>query len=280
MHSDAMKIRLSSLAVHAVLVGYTALALAPIILVIMNSMKAKRAIFLNPLVPPLPSSFDLIGYTRVFSDGAIGTYYMNSIIVTLGTIVITLLFGGMAGWALSEYKFRFNKLIGIYLAIGIMVPIRLGSVAIVSMISGLGLINTLTSLICVYVAQNLPLAVFILGEFMNQIPKDLREAARCDGLSEYNIFFHIILPLLRPAMATVAVFTMIPVWNDLWFPLILAPSRGKQTITLGVQQFLGQYITDWNAVLAALSSAIIPVLIFYILFSKQLIRGLTSGAVK
>ncbi len=115
---------------------------------------------------------------------------------------------------------------------------------------------------------------------MSQIPKDLREAARCDGLSEYHIFFYIVLPLLRPAMATVAVFTMIPVWNDLWFPLILAPSGGKQTITLGVQQFLGQYITDWNAVLAALSTAIVPVLIFYILFSRQLIRGLTSGAVK
>ncbi len=275
-----MKIRASTFAVHGVLAAYTALALAPIILVIMNSMKAKRAIFLHPLLPPLPESFDLIGYHRVFSDGAIGTNYMNSIIVTLGTIIVTLLFGGMAAWALSEYKFRFNKLLGIYMAIGIMVPIRLGSVAIVSLIADLNLINTLTALICVYVAQNLPLAVFILSEFMSQIPKDLREAARCDGLSEYNIFFFIILPLLRPAMATVAVFTMIPVWNDLWFPLILAPSNGKQTITLGVQQFLGQYITDWNSVLAALSTAIIPVLIFYIIFSKQLIRGLTSGAVK
>lgn len=275
-----MKLRASTFAVHGVLAAYTALALAPIILVIMNSMKARRAIFLHPLAPPLPDSFDLIGYHRVFSDGAIGTNYMNSIIVTLGTIIVTLLFGGMAAWALSEYKFRFNKLLGIYMAIGIMVPIRLGSVAIVSLIANLNLINTLTALIFVYVAQNLPLAVFILSEFMSQIPKDLREAARCDGLSEYNIFFFIILPLLRPAMATVAVFTMIPVWNDLWFPLILAPSGGKQTITLGVQQFLGQYITDWNSVLAALSTAIIPVLVFYIIFSKQLIRGLTSGAVK
>ena len=275
-----IKRTLSKVSVHVVLVGYTCLALFPILLVIFNSFKAKRAIFLSPLTPPLPTTFDLVGYNRVFSDGAIGTYYLNSITVTIGTIFFTLLFGAMAGWALSEYKFRFNNLIGLYLAIGIMVPIRLGSVAIISMIAGLNLINTLTALICVYVAQNLPLAVFILGEFMSQIPKDLREAARCDGLSEYNIFFYIVLPLLRPAMATVAVFTMIPVWNDLWFPLILAPSGGRQTITLGVQQFLGQYITDWNAVLAALSTAIVPVLIFYILFSRQLIRGLTSGAVK
>jgi raffinose/stachyose/melibiose transport system permease protein len=171
-------------------------------------------------------------------------------------------------------------LLTLFLAIGIMVPIRLGSVAIIQLIVQLNLINTLTALILVYVAQNLPLAIFILSEFMAQIPKDLREAARCDGLSEYNIFFFIVMPLLRPAMATVAVFTMIPVWNDLWFPLLLAPTGGKQTITLGIQQFLGQYITDWNSVLAALSTAIIPVLVLYIIFSRQLIRGLTSGAVK
>jgi raffinose/stachyose/melibiose transport system permease protein len=268
----------SAFVVHGILGLYTLLALFPIILVIMNSFKAKRAIFNTPLQPPMPWNFDLIGYTKVFGDSAIASYYLNSIVVTVGTIFFTLLFGAMAAWALTEYKFRWNTALGIFLAIGIMVPIRLGSVSIIQM--DLNLINTLTALILVYVAQNLPLAVFILSEFIQQIPKDLREAGRCDGLSEYNIFFFIILPLLRPAMATVAVFTMIPVWNDLWFPLLLAPTGGKQTITLGVQQFLGQYITDWNAVLAALSTAIVPVLVLYVIFSRQLIRGLTSGAVK
>jgi raffinose/stachyose/melibiose transport system permease protein len=256
------------------------LALFPIILVIMNSFKAKRAIFNTPLQPPMPWNFDAIGYSKVFGDSALASYYMNSIVVTVGTIFFTLLFGAMAAWALTEYKFRWNTALGLFLAIGIMVPIRLGSVSIIQLVANLNLINTLTALILVYVAQNLPLAVFILSEFIQQIPKDLREAGRCDGLSEYNIFFFIILPLLRPAMATVAVFTMIPVWNDLWFPLLLAPTGGKQTITLGVQQFLGQYITDWNAVLAALSTAIVPVLVLYVIFSRQLIRGLTSGAVK
>jgi raffinose/stachyose/melibiose transport system permease protein len=270
----------SAFMVHGILGLYTLLALFPIILVIMNSFKAKRAIFNTPLQPPMPWNFDLIGYARVFGDSAIASYYLNSIIVTAGTIFFTLLFGAMAAWALTEYKFRWNTALGIFLAIGIMVPIRLGSVSIIQMVADLNLINTLTALVLVYMAQNLPLAVFILSEFIQQIPKDLREAGRCDGLSEYNIFFFIILPLLRPAMATVAVFTMIPVWNDLWFPLLLAPTGGKQTITLGVQQFLGQYITDWNAVLAALSTAIVPVLILYVIFSRQLIRGLTSGAVK
>lgn len=270
----------SAIAVHGILILYTALALFPILLVIMNSFKARKAIFGSPLSFPTPSTFSLIGYDKVFSDSAVISYYVNSITVTGGTIFFTLLFGAMAAWALTEYRFRWNTLLALFLAVGIMVPIRLGSVSIIQLVVQMNLINTLTALILVYTAQNLPLSIFILSEFIAQIPKDLREAGRCDGLSEYNIFFYIVMPLIRPAMATVAVFTMIPVWNDLWFPLLLAPTGGKQTITLGIQQFLGQYITDWNSVLSALSTAIIPVLILYVIFSRQLIRGLTSGAVK
>jgi raffinose/stachyose/melibiose transport system permease protein len=144
----------------------------------------------------------------------------------------------------------------------------------------LNLVNTLTALVFVYVAQGLPLAVMILSEFVSQVPQELKDAARCDGVGEYRIFFLVVLPLIRPAVATVAVFTMVPIWNDLWFPLILAPSEQTQTITLGVQQFVGQFATDWNAVLAALSLAVLPILVLYAVFSRQLIRGITAGAVK
>ena len=132
----------------------------------------------------------------------------------------------------------------------------------------------------VYTAQGLPLSIFILSEFMKQVSDDLKNAGRIDALSEYQIFFRLVLPLVRPAMATVAVFTMIPIWNDLWFPLILAPSEATKTVTLGAQNFIGQFTTNWNAVLSALSLAILPVLILYLIFSRQLIRGITSGAVK
>ena len=200
--------------------------------------------------------------------------------VTVVTIALVLIIGAMAAWALTEYGFKGATLLKLYLSIGIMVPIRLGSVAILKLIVGMSLVNTWTGLILVYTAQGLPLSVFILSEFVGQIPKDLKEAGRAEGVSEYQIFVYVILPLLRPAMATVAVFSMIPVWNDLWFPLLLAPGNGAQTITLGIQQFIGEYVTDWNAVLAALSVAIIPVLVLYVVFSRQLIRGLTAGAVK
>ena len=206
-------------------------------------------------------------------------YFVNSLVVTLGALFLILLFGSMAAWALSEYRFKGNTLMGLYLAIGIMIPIRLGTVSLVRLIVDLDLINTLWALILVYTAQGLPITVFILNEFMKVIPRDLKDAGRVDGASEYRIYF-MILPLVRPAMGTVAIFTMIPIWNDLWFPLILAPAEEVKTVTLGTQSFLGQFVSDWNAVLASLSLAIIPIAVLYIIFSRQLIRGLTSGAVK
>ncbi|MEP9386815.1 carbohydrate ABC transporter permease [Mesorhizobium sp. KR9-304] len=265
---------------HAVLLLYTAIALFPVVVIVINSFKSRNAIFRSPLSPPTPETFDLIGYMTVLTQGDFLLYFQNSFVVTVASLFFVLLFGAMAAFALSEYRFRGNTLMGLYLALGIMIPIRLGTVAILQMMVASGLVNTLTALILVYTAQGLPLAVFILAEFMKQVSDDLKNAGRIDGLSEYRIFFRLVLPLVRPSMATVAVFTMIPIWNDLWFPLILAPSEATKTVTLGAQLFIGQYVTNWNAVLAALSLAILPVLILYLIFSRQLIRGITSGAVK
>ena len=209
--------------VHVILLTYTLIALWPIFLVIINSFKSRKAIFRDPMALPDADSFSLVGFTKVLEKSNFELYFGNSITVTVVTLVIVLVAGAMAAWALAEYKFPGNTLLGLYLAIGIMVPIRLGSVSILQLIVDLHLINTLTALILVYTAQSLPLAIFILTEFIRQIPKDLIEAARCDGVSEYKIFYAIILPLIRPAIATVGVFTMVPVWNDLWFPTDSCP---------------------------------------------------------
>lgn len=269
-----------SIAAHAILLTYTLIALFPVFVIVINSFKSRRAIFAEPLMPPMPGNWDLVGYTTVLEQGDFFQYFLNSMTVTVASLFFVLLFGAMAAFALSEYRFRGNLLMGLYLALGIMIPIRLGTVAILEMMVAGGLVNTLTALILVYTAQGLPLAVFILSEFMRSVSDDLKNAGRIDGLSEYRIFFTLVLPLVRPAMATVAVFTMIPIWNDLWFPLILAPSEDTKTITLGSQVFIGQFVTNWNAVLSALSLAIVPVLVLYLIFSRQLIRGITAGAVK
>jgi raffinose/stachyose/melibiose transport system permease protein len=266
--------------VHLALGGYTLLALFPIFLVLVNSFKTRAGIFSAPLQLPNAKTFSLVGYETVLKQGDFLGYFQNSLIVTVVSIFLVLLFGAMAAFALSEYRFRGNLMMGLYLALGIMIPIRLGTVAILQGMVATGLVNTLTALILVYTAQGLPLAVFILSEFMRNVSDDLKNAGRVDGLSEYTIFFRLVLPLVRPAMATVAVFTMIPIWNDLWFPLILAPSEATKTVTLGAQMFIGQYVTNWNAVLSTLSLAILPVLVLYLIFSRQLIRGITAGAVK
>jgi raffinose/stachyose/melibiose transport system permease protein len=270
----------TSIAAHAVLITYTIIAMFPVVVIIINSFKARKAIFRDPLGLPNADSFSLIGYETVLKQGDFFLYFQNSMIVTVTSLFFILLFGAMAAFALAEYRFKGNRLMGLYLALGIMIPIRIGTVAILEMMVQTGLVNTLWALILVYTAQGLPLAVFILSEFMKSVSDDLKNAGRIDGLSEYAIFFRLVLPLVRPAMATVAVFNMIPIWNDLWFPLILAPSEGTKTLTLGSQVFIGQFVTDWNAVLSALSLAIIPVLVLYTIFSRQLIRGITSGAVK
>jgi raffinose/stachyose/melibiose transport system permease protein len=273
-------LRMRRVVVHLLLGGYALIAILPVLLIIMNSFKDRRSIFADPLMPPTTGSFSLIGYETVLRQGDFLGYFQNSVIVTIGSIFFILLFGAMAAFALTEYRFRGNIFLGIFLALGVMVPIRLGTVAILEMMAKSGLVNTLTALILVYTAQGLPLAVFILSEFMRSVSDDLKNAGRIDGLSEYVVFFRLVLPLVRPAMATVAIFSMIPIWNDLWFPLILAPAESTKTITLGTQVFIGQFVTNWNAVLAALTLSIMPVLILYVLFSRQLIRGITAGAVK
>lgn len=274
-----LRTRSGTLIAYAVLVGAMVVALFPIVLIVMNSFKTRKAIFGAPWLPPLPDTFSLIGYEKVLQRSSFDLYFANSLMVTLGAMFLILFTGAMAAYALSEYDFFGNAVLGLYLAIGIMIPIRLGTVSILRLVVALGLVNTRTALILVYTAMGLPLAIFILTQFMRQVPRELKEAARMDGASEYRIFF-MVLPLVRPAIATVAVFTMIPIWNDLWFPLILAPGEKTKTVTLGAQQFLGQFVTDWNAVLSSLTLAMIPVLILYLIFSRQLIRGITAGAIK
>ncbi|MBK9233670.1 MAG: carbohydrate ABC transporter permease [Anaerolineae bacterium] len=271
--------RLGNLAPHLILIAYAAIALFPVILIVMNSLKSRSAIFSPWLPPSLPSTFDLVGYTTVLLRADFGRYFFNSLTVTIVTMALVLLTGAMAAYALSEYPFPGNTWLGLYLSLGIMIPIRLGTVSILRLIVSLGLINTLAALILVYTAQGLPLTIFVLQQFMRQVPRELKEAARMDGASEYRIF-GLIVPLVAPAIATVAVFTMIPIWNDLWFPLILAPGEATKTVTLGAQLFLGQFVSDWNAVLASLTLAMLPILLLYVIFSRQLIRGLTAGAIK
>ena len=161
-----------------------------------------------------------------------------------------------------------------------MIPIRLGTIDLVRLIKALDMQDTIWSLIPVYVAMGMPIATFVLTAFIKELPNEMFDAAKVDGASEWQIYSSIVLPLMRPALATVAIFNMIKIWNDFWFPLVFIRSEESRTVALGVSLLFGQYRTDWTRALSVLSMAAVPLLILYVLLAREFIKGLTAGAVK
>lgn len=262
--------------VHALLIVFAIVAILPILVVVMNSFKTTMGIFGAPFAIPSAETFNLDGYKNVFTRGNFAANYANSIIVTVATIAATIALATGAAWALVEYKVRISPLLTGFFIIGIMLPIRLGTVPIIKMMVATGLIDTLAALVLVYTAMQLPLAIALMMTYFRSVPTELKEAARMDGAGEFRTL-SIALPLVRPGIAAVASITMLPVWNDLWFPLILAPSKANQTVTLGVQQFVGQFQSDYPALLAALTLGALPLIVLFTVFSRQFIQGLSAG---
>jgi raffinose/stachyose/melibiose transport system permease protein len=267
---------LSSGSVHAILIVFSLLSTVPILVVIMNSFKTTQGIFNDPFGFPNAETFNLQGYENLFTRGNFLLNYQNSITVTVATIVLTVLLGTLAAWALVEYKVRIGPLVAGFFIVGIMLPIRLGTVPLLEMMISWKLVDTLTALILIYTAMQLPLAIALMMTYFRSVPTELKEAARIDGAGELRTL-GITLPIVRVGIAAVASITMLPVWNDLWFPLIMAPSKDNQTVTLGVQQFVGQFQSDYPALLAALTLGAVPLVILFTVFSRQYIAGLSNG---
>jgi raffinose/stachyose/melibiose transport system permease protein len=266
----------SAALVHVLLIVAAVVAIAPILVVVMNSFKTTMGIFGAPFAVPAGDTFNLQGYVNVFTRGNFLLNYTNSIVVTVATIAATVVLGTMAAWALVEYQVRISPLLTGLFIVGIMLPIRLGTVPLIKMMVATHLIDTLAALVLVYTAMQLPLAVALMMTYFRSVPGELKEAARMDGAGELRVL-GIALPLVRPGIAAVASITMLPVWNDLWFPLVLAPSKANQTVTLGVQQFVGQFQSDYPALLAALTLGALPLIVLFTVFSRQFIQGLSAG---
>ncbi|MBC6938007.1 MAG: carbohydrate ABC transporter permease [Chloroflexi bacterium] len=268
----------SMAAAHGVLILWALVVLLPVWTMLINSVKPKREIFRNPF--GLPSEFTLDGYINAWTDGKFDLYFRNSLIVAVVSLVLILLIGSLAAYALASWRSRVSNFLYIYFIAGLMIPIRLGTINLFQIIQALGLSDNLAGLILIYTAMGMPIATFVLTSFIRSVPVELTEAARIDGASEFRIYRTVILPLIRPALATVTIFNVIPIWNDLWFPLIFIRNQEARTVTLGVTLLFGQYQTDWTRALSALSMAAVPVLAAYLLMSGQFIKGLTAGALK
>ena len=263
---------------HIILISWTLVVIFPLWVMVINSFKDRLSIYQNPF--GLPETWNFINYSAVLRDGDFLIYFKNSFIAVTFSLALLLVIGSLAAYALATWRSRASRLLYFFFIAGMMLPIKIASIRILELIRFLGLLNTVWSLIPIYVAMGIPIAVFILTEFIRQIPHELTEAGIIDGAGRLGIFIRIIAPLLRPALATVAIYNLVPFWNDLWFPLIFINDDRAKTLLLGVTRLFGQYQTDWSKVLAVLTLSAIPVIILYLFMSKQFIKGMTAGAVK
>jgi raffinose/stachyose/melibiose transport system permease protein len=263
---------------HAALMAWSALVLIPIWLLLINSLKVQSEIFQHPFA--LPDDFVLSGYINAWTRGRFDVFFRNTIFVTFGALFLILFFGSLAGYALAVWKSRFSDAIYIFFIAGLMLPMRLGTINLLQILKALHLTDGVVGLLPIYVAMGLPIATFILTPFIRALPRDLLDAARIDGASEWHLYRTIVLPIIRPALATVLILNVILIWNDLWFPLIMIRGQEHRTIIYGVSLLFGQYMTDWTTALAMLAMSSIPVLILYLVLARQFIVGLTTGAVK
>jgi raffinose/stachyose/melibiose transport system permease protein len=273
-----MKARRVNIVRYILLSIWAVIVLFPVWTMLVNSIKKQLDIFKNPFAFPSMPNFD--GYLYVFRESNFLLYCWNTLLVTGVTIVSVLFIGSLAAYALAHWKGFFSKFIYILFLAGIMIPIRLGTINIFQIIRSLNLMGSLYGLIPIYIAWGLPMAVFILTTFIQDLPGELMESAAIDGASKFRTYSSIVVPLIRPALGTVAIFNLINIWNDIWFPLIFNLKEDQRTLLLGVTFFFGTYQTDWTKVLVILTLATLPILILYIIMSKQFIKGLTAGAVK
>ncbi|OFW52469.1 MAG: hypothetical protein A2163_11620 [Actinobacteria bacterium RBG_13_35_12] len=263
---------------YVILIIYSMSIFYPIFLMIITSLKENREIFTRPY--SLPQSLNLDSYIHLFKISHYLIYFRNSIIITLTSLLIILALSSLISYILAKYKFIGSRFLYFYFIAGLIIPIKLGTISIIKIMLGLHVFDTLAALIIVYVAMGIPFGVFILTDFIRLIPEELSNSARIDGCSEPKIFFRIIFPLIRPALAAVAIINFIPIWNDFWFPLLLIRTDNMKTIPLATALLYGQYETNFGLIFSVLAVASLPVIIFYLIMSRQFIKGLSSGALK
>jgi raffinose/stachyose/melibiose transport system permease protein len=261
-----------------ILIIYAVSIFFPILLMLLTSLKGNREIFTNPY--GLPHIFNLDNYIKLIKISNYLVYFKNSIIVAVTSIFLILIISSLAAFVIAKYRFMGDRFLYFYFIAGLIIPIKLGTIGILKTMITLHLFDNIASLVIVNVAMGIPFGVFVLTDFIRMIPEELSNSARIDGCSEPKIFYKIIVPLIRPALAAVAIINFIPIWNDFWFPLVLIRSDNIKTVPLATALLYGQYETNFGLIFAVLSMASLPVIIFYLILSRQFIKGLTAGALK
>jgi raffinose/stachyose/melibiose transport system permease protein len=252
--------------------------LVPIALAFVGGLKTNGQLLAHPFAWPHP--FVWSNYSNVLTGSNFWRQVGNSVLIMVATTLLVLALASTAAFIFARFVFRGREAIFTYFTLGLLFPTTVAILPLYILIRQLGLVDTMWGVILPQVAFLLPLSVLILRNFFIAIPSEIEDAAHVDGASAFEFFWRILLPLARPGLSAVAVLTMVTSWNNYFLPLVVLNSEKNYTLPLGVMQYQGQFSSDWGAILAFLSLAMVPAIVFYLFAERQIIAGLTAGAVK
>lgn len=264
---------------HALLIIVALIQIYPLFWLFEFSLKDNNEIF-GGNIAGLPEHWRFENYVTAFFNANVVDYFINSVIVTGITIVLTLIVSAMSAYAISRMIWKGREVTLKIILMGMMVPIHVALLPLFIILSKAHILNSYWSLIIPYIAFGLPMAIYLFTSFMESLPREMEEAAAIDGCGIYQMFLRIIFPLIRPAIATVSIFTFISSWNELMFAVTFINKAEYKTLTVGIMSMVGAYTTKWGEIGAGLMIATIPTVIMYLLLSEQVQKSLVAGAVK
>ena len=255
------------------------LFLAPLLIILNFSFKTKKELYVgNPLA--LPQSLNLTNYSNAFQKLNLSVTFLNTALYTLVSVLILALLCGAAAWAIARNKGRFYQFAYLYFIIGILIPAQALFLPIYIVGYRTGLVNTRVGVILMFIATNISFGVFLMTSFMTTVPVELEEAARIDGCSIYRTYFTIVMPLLKPAMATLVIMQSFQIWNDYLMSSLYVSTNKLKTLTVAIQSLFSQQSSDYSTAFAAIVLSVLPIAILFICLQKYFIKGMTVGAVK
>lgn len=276
--ADGLARRLPGVLVTIGLAATAVVFFFPMAWMVLSSFKSNADIFSSPLA--LPTGFDVARWAEAWRVGNLGQYALNSAIVTSSSVLAILLIGSGAAFAFSRYQFRGRRLLMGMLAVGLLLPLQSYFIAQSTLFQQFGILDTRLALIIPYTAMGLPLAVYLLKVYLDALPSELFEAARIDGAGDLRMFSLVALPLLRPGLATVGIFSALACWNEFLLALLYIQNDSLKTIPTGLLAFSSRYVTDYSLLFSALSIITLPMVVIYLVFNRHIVSGITAGSLR
>ena len=272
--------RWSEVSTQTVLIGWAVTVIFPMIWMIYSSFKTDQELFFSPWAPPVELQWD--NFARAWTKAHVGDYLLNTLIVVVPALLLTLIISAMAAYVLARFEFVGRRFLFYMFLSGMLFPVFLALVPLFNLVNQLKMLNTFHGLIIVYIAYSLPFTIFFLTGFFKTLPSEIEESAIMDGANPYQVFFKVMLPMASPGLISMGIFKFLGMWNQYVLHLVLISDESNYMLSQGLAFMLFKqfYENDWTALFAALTIIMVPTLIVYITFQKQIQDGITTGALK